>query len=356
MFCQIALQFTLSHVPTVFPLSWFIPPSFFFLYSLLAPAPGEAGNFMAPEPQLRPQPEIVRGEPTQDVLPTGLVAAAARRYEVRAAEGPVAAPRPSVVTTAPVAASRYPPSAGIYGRYNQAPFAPPAVQEQIPAMVYLEVLHGYVANNPKELTIEPGEVVLVLDNRKRWWLVENAAGLSGFVPSTFLVDEHGIPAPEANLPLIHHGYLAGPAAPYRDYFGAPSNRYPAGPGVAFQSPSAAAAAYPAHLGPAPPSGPTAASQWAAATPVSAPPPPPPPAPGAAAASGVPLPPPPPPLPTQSGSDSAADGAAPLSGLAAALAASKARLQNNKDGASAAANVKKTEGGKPMIGASAQEVC
>lgn len=225
-------------------------------------------------------------------------------------------------------------------------------------MIYLECVHSYIAHNAKELSIDAGEVVLLLDNRKRWWQVENSNGVSGFVPSTYLADENGLPAPDAGLPLVRRGYYAAPAVPQPDYYGAqaPSR---------FASPRHAAAAANGNGHWPPPSAPAHAGydplwphqqqhqhqqqQQGGSLPAppgfGAPPPPP----GAPALPPPPPPPPAPPLPSvsvETADDDDFEAASGSNPLQAALAQQKAKLGKKKEAAVDA---------KRMAGSSAPEV-
>ena len=74
-----------------------------------------------------------------------------------------------------------------------------------PSMWHVRVIKGYAAENSKELTVDAGDVVEVLDNSKQWWNVRNVStGKNGFVPSNFLQTRDGQEAREA-LPTRKKG-------------------------------------------------------------------------------------------------------------------------------------------------------
>ncbi|XP_033117502.1 epidermal growth factor receptor kinase substrate 8-like protein 2 isoform X2 [Anneissia japonica] len=64
---------------------------------------------------------------------------------------------------------------------NSGQHSPRSLQPRISKATF-----DFVARNNKELTIMAGEILEILDDRRKWWEVRNSSGQQGFVPSTIL--------------------------------------------------------------------------------------------------------------------------------------------------------------------------
>ncbi|NXN16313.1 ES8L3 protein, partial [Indicator maculatus] len=69
------------------------------------------------------------------------------------------------------------------------PVCPPHVLSRppsLPAQRLVRACYEFQGRNPQELSIRMGDTLQVLDQQKKWWLVQDSRGQRGYVPSNIL--------------------------------------------------------------------------------------------------------------------------------------------------------------------------
>ncbi|NXN20572.1 ES8L3 protein, partial [Nycticryphes semicollaris] len=79
----------------------------------------------------------------------------------------------------------------------------PGQASPLPAQGLVRALYEFQGRNPQELSVRMGDTLQVLDQRKKWWLVQDNLGDKGYVPSNILEplgQGRGGPSPNQGSP------------------------------------------------------------------------------------------------------------------------------------------------------------
>ncbi|KAH0617105.1 hypothetical protein JD844_028761 [Phrynosoma platyrhinos] len=72
-----------------------------------------------------------------------------------------------------------------------------------PSKKYAKTKYDFVGRNQSELSVMKDDILEILDDRKQWWKVQNANGVTGFVPNNILEPLRTQEPGSAELPYTH---------------------------------------------------------------------------------------------------------------------------------------------------------
>ncbi|XP_050571231.1 epidermal growth factor receptor kinase substrate 8-like protein 3 [Cygnus atratus] len=76
----------------------------------------------------------------------------------------------------------------------------------VPGQVLARALYEFQGRNPQELSVRMGDTLEVLDQQKKWWLVQSSLGHKGYVPSNILEPlGHEDSRSQVSPPNLHTG-------------------------------------------------------------------------------------------------------------------------------------------------------